>query len=180
MERIWIGAVLMVLAAGPASAQAAKPAPVEAEPRSTTASFGDWVVRCERGSVGDKPVRTCEAAQSMRVQGQANPIAQFAIGRVAAGEPVRATVVVPNNISLPSTVRVAADDKDTQPLELAWRRCPPGGGFADAPTREDTLKHWRGLTEPGRIVFRNGSGQEVAIPISFRGLAQALEALAKS
>ena len=38
----------------PAPAAPAKPAAVPTEPGSTTASFGDWVLRCQRGG-GDKP-----------------------------------------------------------------------------------------------------------------------------
>lgn len=35
------------------------------------------------------------------------------------------------------------------------------------------------LTEPGRIVFKNAANQETIIPISFRGLSQALAAPAE-
>lgn len=156
----------------------AKPSPVPTEPGSTTASFGDWVLRCQRGG-GDRPVRICEAAQTMQVQGQAQPIAQIAIGRVSAGEPLQVTAILPPNVALPGSVRVLTDEKDTAGFELAWRRCLPGGCVADAGMREDVLRRWRGAKEPGRITFKNAAGQDVAIPLSFRGLPQALDALAK-
>ncbi|MCJ2107327.1 invasion associated locus B family protein [Methylobacterium sp. E-041] len=162
----------------PAPAAPAKPAPVPTEPGSTTASFGDWVLRCQRGG-GDRPVRICEAAQTMQVQGQAQPIAQIAIGRVSAGEPLQVTAILPPNVALPSSVRVLTDEKDTTGFELAWRRCLPGGCVAEASVREDALRRWRGSAELGRIAFKNAAGQDVAIPLSFHGLAQALDALAK-
>lgn len=182
-----------LLATGPAGAQANKPAapaasqaapqpvpkPVPAEPGVTTASFGDWVLRCQRGGTAEKPVRVCEVGQTMQVQGQNQPIAQIAIGRAAAGEPLQVTVVLPANVAFPSTVRLLAEGNDTNGAELPWRRCLPGACIADAPAKDESLKRWRAASEPGRIVFKNAGGQEVAIPLSWRGLPQALDALNK-
>lgn len=153
-------------------------APVPAEPSTTTASFGDWVLRCQRIGEGDAGPRICEVGQSMQAQGQRAPIAQIAIGRLAAGEPLRVTVVLQPDLSFPSSVQVTGDNTGPM-LDLAWRRCLPGGCFADAVAKDDLLKRWRGLTEPGRIVFKSAAGRDVAIPLSFRGLAPALDALAK-
>ncbi|GEP12649.1 invasion associated locus B family protein [Methylobacterium gnaphalii] len=168
--------------ATPAAPQAAPqpvPKPVPAEPGATAATFGDWVLRCQRGGTAEKPVRLCDVGQTMQVQGQNQPIAQIAIGRAAAGEPLQVTVVLPANVAFPSTVRLLAEEKDTNGVELPWRRCLPGACIADAPVKEEALKHWRTASEPGRIVFKNAGDQEVAIPLSWRGLAQALDALAK-
>ncbi|KQO68744.1 hypothetical protein ASF22_19505 [Methylobacterium sp. Leaf87] len=182
-----LGLTCALIVSGPAGAQtgkaAAPAAPARAvavptEPGSTTASFGDWVVRCQRGG-GDKPVRICEAAQTMQIQGQPQPIAQIAVGRLGPGEPLQVTAILPPNVALPSSVRVVLDEKDTTGVELAWRRCLPGGCVAEAAAREDWLKRWRLAAEPGRITFKNAAGQEVAIPLSFLGFAQALDALAK-
>ena len=194
---ITFGVGLLLLALGPfagsAMAQgAAKPgtaapvpatsapaiAPVPAEPGTTTASFGDWVLRCQRVGEGDAGPRVCEVAQAMQAQGPKAPIAQIAIGRSAPGEPLRVTLVVVPDLSFPSSAQVVGDS--TGPvLELPWRRCLPGGCFADAVAKDDLLKRWRGATEPGRIVVKSASGRDVAIPLSFRGLAPALDALAK-
>eukprot|EP01035_Chromulina_nebulosa_P046813 gene46813-63422_t len=58
--------VAVALLPSVAAAQAPKPAvkplpPVASKPERTTASFGDWVLRCD--SVGSPPKRICEAAQ---------------------------------------------------------------------------------------------------------------------
>ena len=168
-------------------AQTAKPTPappttqgpVSDEPAATTASFGDWVMRCQRTGEGDKAVRVCEAGQTIQVQGQAAPIAQIGIGRVSAGEPMRITIVLPPNIALPSNVRVVADEKDESGTELAWRRCLPGGCVADAKLEPETIKYWRGRTAAGKLSFKDATGRVLTIPFSFRGLAQSLDALAK-
>ncbi|CAO4176295.1 invasion associated locus B family protein [Methylorubrum aminovorans] len=152
---------------------------IPSEPGLTTATFGDWLLRCQRSNEADKSRKICEVTQSVQVQGQSAPIAQVAIGRVATGDPLTFTAVLPNSVAFPSTVRVLLDEKDSQGLDLPWRRCLPGRCVADAPAREDVLKRWRAAAEAGRIMFKDGSGRDVALPVSFRGLAQALDALAR-
>lgn len=60
-----------------AAAPAAKPErPVDAEPNSTVASFGDWTLRCQ-----------------IRAQDQQNPMAELAVGRLKKADPLRLTIV---------------------------------------------------------------------------------------
>ena len=154
-------------------------APVSEEPAATTASFGDWVMRCQRTGEGDKATRICETAQTVQVQGQTAPVAEIGIGRLTAGEPMRLTVILPPNIALPSNVHAATDEKDDQGVDLAWRRCLAGGCVADAKLEPDTIKAWRGRAGAGKLSYKDAAGRVVAIAFSFRGLAQSLDALAK-
>ena len=166
----------------PATPPAATPtpaAPIPAEPSSTTASFGDWTLRCQRLADAGKTVRICEVAQVLQAQGQQAPIAQVALGRIANGEPVRVTAVMPVSVSFPSSVQITMGEKDAKPLELPWRRCLPTGCFAEAAPGDDVLKQWRKASEPGRILFKDAAGRDLALPLSARGLDQALDALAK-
>lgn len=174
-----IGANGWAETAKPTPAPSTPQAPVSDEPAVTTASYGDWVMRCQRTGEGDKAVRVCETGQSIQVQGQAAPIAEIGIGRPSPGDPMRITVVLPPNITLPSAVRVIADEKDESAIELAWRRCLPGGCFADAKLEPETIKYWRGRSAPGKLSFKDGAGRVLAISFSFRGLSQSLDALAK-
>lgn len=151
---------------------------VPAEPQTTVASYGDWVVRCQRVNQQGKVVRVCEAAEAIQVQGQAAPIAQIAIGRLPNEASLRVTVATPPAVSFPSSVRIA-EGKGGPTLTLEWRRCLPGGCFADAPIGNDVLARWRGRTDAGQLTFKDAAGQDATLPISFRGLAQALDALAK-
>lgn len=185
---------------GAAQAQSAPPRPtpsapaaavtaVPAEPGVTTASYGDWVLRCQR-LPGEGAPRLCEVSQAMQVQGQAAPVAQLAIGRLPGQDGLRVTVLLPTNVSFPSSVRVGetkGESKDAreagksggQALELSWRRCIPGGCLADAAAQEAVLKGWRMAEETGRISFKDADGRELGVPVSFRGLGPALDALAK-
>jgi invasion protein IalB len=154
----------------------AKPATDSAD--MTTATYGDWLLRCQRPA-GQTPAQTCEVVQSLIVQGQTAPLAQLAFGRPAAKEPMYFTAVVPVNITFPSTVQIALDDKDAMPVSVAFTRCLPTGCFASIALPDDALARWRAHDQAGRLTFKNGAGQDVAVPMSFRGLARALDALAK-
>lgn len=182
-----VGALALLLACADAAiAQspkpAAPPAPVSSDPETQTATFGDWTLRCQRAADANGPRRVCEVAQSVSMKGQSAPLAplaQIAVGRSTPNEPLRMTVVTPSDISLPSSILVAMDENDTQPTQLAWTRCLPVGCFATGAPSAESLRRWRASAESGRLLVKSGGGQDVAIPFSFRGLAQAMDALAK-
>jgi len=171
------GAALAQTAA-PKASNAQAPAPVPTEPNTTIASYGDWVLRCQRIDLAGKTTRVCEVAETIQVEGQTSPIAQLAIGRMAPSDPLRATAVLPTAVSFPSNVRIS-EAKNGAPLSLEWRRCLPGGCFADSPVKDDLLARWRGQTDAGQLTFKDAAGRDQSLPLSFRGLAQALDALAK-
>ena len=170
-------AALFAIPAMAQQAQAPKP-PAGPEPTSTTASFGDWVLRCQKLENGTV-TRVCEVAQSLTVQGQAQPIAQIAMGRTSAKERMRLTVVMPVNVSFASAPRVALGDKPEQGVALAWKRCLPMGCFADVELSDGLLKRLRAPVEGPRLAFTDGAGRDLALPFSLSGLPQALDALAK-
>ena len=155
------------------------PAPVSSEPQSTTATFGDWVLRCDRTTVANQPQRVCEVAQTLEAKGQ-GVVAQIALGRLSAKDPMRLTVALPPNISFSHGVRVAIDDKDETPADLTWKRCVPGGCVADGDIRDEILKAWHAQSGAGQIRYAVAAGQVVTIGFSFRGLAVALDNLAKA
>lgn len=151
---------------------------VPAEPRSTSAAFGDWILVCQRIE-GATPPKVCEATHSVQIQGQPGPVLQVAIAKGAKPNERRVTIVVPTNISIGTAPRLATQDKDPQPLQLAWATCVPGGCFANANIADDVMKRMRDNTSPGSVSVTDAGGRNVMIQVSFRGLAQALDALAK-
>ncbi len=191
--RAGITTAIMFLGVGQqAYAQAAKPptlAPgvqpesprpaVDGEPNSTSASFGDWVMRCQRLGTGAETLRTCEVAQQIHAQEQQSPVAELAIGRIKKSDPMRLTFVLPVNITFSNPPSFSASGEQQEPLDLGWRKCLPGGCFADAPLKDDMLQRWKKLTNGGRIIWKDASGRDLAVTLSFRGLAQALDAMGK-
>ncbi len=160
------------------TAPAAKPAAVSSEPAVTTATYGDWLLRCQRPAEGDGAAKVCEVAQTIRVQGQQTPISVFAIGR-QPNKTLHATVVLPTNIALPSLVRIRSADGKEKPLDLNWTRCVPGGCYADAVLPDDILASWRAASEGRTLKFASAGGKDIELPLSLRGLPQALDALSK-
>jgi invasion protein IalB len=106
-------------------------------------------------------------------------VAQIAVGRTARNEPLRMTVLLPTNVSFPSSVRISGDENDTSPVDLPWRRCIPGACIADNTIADPALQRLRARTTTGRITFKDALGRDVTLPISLRGLAQGLDALAR-
>ena len=182
-----LGAILLAgtttgaaLAQAPAgSTKQRTPAPVAGEPAQTTASYGDWVVRCVRAGDGATAPRTCEVAQTLVLQGQQQPVAQIAIGSLNNAGALHFTVALPIAISFAKVPQVTTEGANLRPLDLAWRRCLPGGCFAEVSLSEDALKTLRTRATSARLTFRDAGEHDVALPFSLRGFSQALDALAK-
>jgi invasion protein IalB len=184
MNLVHIAASVFVISAasivGAHAADTNTPPPVSAEPQNTSATYGDWILRCSRSGEVGKTVRVCEVMLPFQLQGQQGPFAQLAFGHVNPKDPLHITFIMSPNVAFPSDVKLMTDDKDAQPIALGWATCIPSVCRADGEFKDDQLKRWKGLTASGQLIFKQSNGQPTPIPVSVRGLAQALEALAKS
>jgi invasion protein IalB len=159
---------------------ATRSAPVGAEPEATTATYGDWLLRCQRIATAGATQRVCDVTQTVQAQGQQNPLLQLSFGQPIPKEPMKLTIYAPVNVSFPSVARLAIDEKDVQQAELVWRRCQPEGCVADVEIKDELLKRWRAQVGRGVIKIMGAVGSEITIPFSFRGLGQALDALLRN
>jgi invasion protein IalB len=164
-------------AEAPPKKEAAEPTPVSNDPQMTTASFGDWVERCQRVTVSGENRRLCEVSLTVTAQGQTSPLAELAVGRVKKSDPLRVTLVLPVNVGFPSTPKIDIGDAG-DPVELTWRQCVPAGCFAEATFSADTQRAWR-EAKSAKVESKASNGQAFNFPISLRGLPQALDAMAK-
>jgi invasion protein IalB len=164
-------------APAPAPQAQAAPAAVDQNPQRTTATYGDWVVRCEVVA-GPPPQKNCDMEQLAQVQGQANPISRVAIPLPQKGEPPKFFIQLPINVSFAAPLKVTTNDKDAG-ITAPFRRCVPAGCFAEIELKDDLQKKFRASTEAGKITFKDAADRDVAIPLSFKGFAQAFEALMK-
>lgn len=154
-----------------AQVPAAVPSAVIPPPDRTTASYGDWVLRCELKASSE---RSCEVAQSVQdAQGQL--LAQIIVRRASQGATLLLTVQVGVNIAVSEPARIMLDDQAA--LNVAFRRCLPRGCFAELLLpRSDALAVAQ-RAEAARVEYRGADGGVLTIPISLRGLASSLEAL---
>ena len=175
-------AALALVASASVSAQTppAKPAgapAVPADPAQTTASYGDWVLRCVRTGDNASAPRACELVQTMVLQGQQQPVAQVALGYDKAD--LRLTLLVPPAISFSRGPVLGPAGANTPNFDLAWRRCLPNGCFADVQVGPELMKILRSRTEPMQLVFKDAGERDATLPFSLHGLLPALDALAK-
>ena len=139
----------------------------------------DWVLAaCDNANSAAGSRHSCEAVITLQLQGQRAPFAQVAFGHLDANAPLRLVVALPVSVVFPSTVKIEIEEKDSHPLELAWKRCLPGACFADAVVGNDVVGRWRGSDPPPvHLRYVDGTGREVVLPVSSRGMPQALDAL---
>ena len=143
-------------------------------PQSTTATYGDWTVRC----VMQKQVKTCEMAQSMQIKGQSRPVTQIAIGRQGKTDPLKIVFEVPINVWLPDGVKLTTDDKKLT-VSASFTRCLPVGCFADVEIGKAQIKALSALKKAGKLQFKDAGKQPIAIPVSFKGFGDAYDAMQK-
>ena len=184
----WVLALALVLAAGAAEAASDKPKPsaeaapkkdgeaISSDPQMTTATYGDWVERCQRVDAGGEQRRVCEVALTVAASGQSAPLAEIAIGRPKKGAPLRLTLVLPVNVGFPSAPKITAEGGD--PVELAWRRCVPAGCFADSAFDAGMTRALR-EAKTAKVESKSAGGGYFSFAISLRGLPQALDALTR-
>jgi invasion protein IalB len=153
------------------------PGPAEQTPQRTTATYGDWVVRCEI-QPGPPPQKACDMEQLAQMQGQPQPISRVAIPLPAKGETAKLIIQLPVNVSLSTAVKLMADSKDAG-IAAPFRRCVPAGCFTEIELRDDVQKKFRSVTEPGKMQYRDSAEHDVTIPLSFKGFGQAFDALVK-
>jgi invasion protein IalB len=138
------------------------------------ATYGDWVLKC----VADKQnAKLCELTQLVVEKEKRTPFAQIAVGRLKPDQPLQVTLVAPTNVTFASAARIRTDEKDPRPVDLGWARCLPNACYASAQLKDETLKSWMATTAPGQVLFLNGVGQVTGIPMSFKGLEQAIAAM---
>jgi invasion protein IalB len=161
------GAMLMALA-GTASAQ---------QPQHTAETYGNWTVECDI-QAGPPLQKTCNMAQIIQAKSQQTPIARLAISRQAKSQALQIEIQLPVNVWMPSGVKLQVDDKDPG-LVAGFTRCIPGGCFADAELKPDTLAKFRASGDEAKMHLLNANQQEMVIPFGLSGFAQAFDVLSK-
>jgi invasion protein IalB len=181
---------LSLVAAGAALAASEKPKPspsaepapkkdaepVSNDPQMTTATYGDWVERCQRVNLNGDSRRVCEVALTVSAKGQNAPLAEVAVGRSHKGAPLRLTLVLPVNVSFPSAPKITAEGGG--PVDFAWRQCVPAGCFADAGFGAETQRAFRDA-KTAKVESKSAAGASFNFEISLNGLPQALDALVR-
>jgi invasion protein IalB len=161
----------------PPAVQVPRSAAQDEAPQRTTATYEDWIVQCEMQN-GPTPEKVCDMAQMTQMQGKNIPFSRVAIARPVKGQPIKLFVQLPVNVSFRTNVRIQTSDSDAG-VVAPFARCLPAGCFADFEIKEEVVKKLRAASGAGKLSFADAAGREVAIPLSFKGFSQALDALGK-
>ena len=165
--------VLAVILASPLAHAASQPGP--AGPSSTTATYGDWTVRCVPPPHEPAGAKVCEVSQAIRIEDRPGIVAQVAFGTWPKDGPLRVVVQLPNGVFLPPGVRLLPHEGATTGVDLAYSTCLQGC-FADAEVGPDMLATLTGAKGPARLEFVNNARSRVALPVPLDGLKAALDA----
>ena len=174
MKRHFIVVSLLLAGVGLAQAQT-KPAQktsTTAAPQMTTATYEDWIVRCETREA----VTSCEMSQAMQIKGQTQPVSQIAIGRLSKTDSLKLIFQVPINVWIPDNVALVVEEINTT-VTGNFTRCIPIGCFAEADLKNDIIAKFGKAEKSGRLEFFDASRKKIAIPVSFKGFAAAYDGL---
>jgi invasion protein IalB len=146
-------------------------------PQSTTATYDAWQLRCESRTAGGKTMKVCEIAQTVQVQGQAQPALQIAIGHPSPAEDLRIVFQLPIGVWLPFPPQLRLTEAG-EPLAASFKRCLPAACFADLAYTDQLGKAFIGdADQQAQVVFQAAEGQNIALPVSFKGFAAAFAAM---
>jgi invasion protein IalB len=166
-------------APAPAVPSAASPSASDEKPQRTTASYDDWILKCDK-RVGPPPEKSCDIEQVVQaqLQGKNVPFSLIVVPRPVNPKSIKMMVQLPVNVSLRGNVILQADKADPG-VAVPFARCVAAGCIAEFDLKEDVVKKLRSAAGAGSITFKNSNEQDVVVPLSLKGLAPALDALAK-
>src|ERR1044071_6489993 len=178
---VWLLCAALIAPAGVAGGQPSAPPPAPpggaSPPQQTTATYEDWIVRCETHA-GPPQQKNCEMVQFTQMKGGGGVISQVAIGRPVKGQPVKLVIQLPIGVWLPTGIKLIVGAKDPG-LLTTFKRCLPQACFTDAEINADMIRKFRTATEPGQIQFKDGNQKDASLPVSFKGFGTAYDALQK-
>jgi invasion protein IalB len=147
-------------------------------PQRTSATYGDWSVRCEV-QPGNPPQKSCDLALALAGQGQAPPpVVQILLTRPNKKEPTRLVMQLQPNVLVAPGVKLVYDDKQPA-LAVPFSRCFATACFASGPLTDDVAKKLRARTEAGRVEYKDGNQHDISVPVSFNGFTAAFDAWQK-
>ena len=143
-------------------------------PQRTTATYGDWTVRCEMTSE-EPATRNCEMFQAIGVQGQSAPVAQVAFAPGTEAGAFRLVVQTPLAVWLASDVRLTVGEEEIAVAD--YKRCFQQSCLAEVDVPEAVMTDLVGRSGEGAVAFQDGAQRDVSVPFSFDGFADAHAAL---
>lgn len=146
---------------------------------TTSASYGNWLLRCESRQVETKTVKACEVSTNVTVKGEngaSGTAAVVAFGRHPDKEGWQVALQLPIIVWLPTGAKL--DIGDEAPLvDANFVACRPTLCSAGATVADSVIARLRSATTDLSINYRAQTQQAVKVTLPVNGLSDALTAL---
>ncbi|OYX14922.1 MAG: hypothetical protein B7Z15_02285 [Rhizobiales bacterium 32-66-8] len=149
----------------------------DSSPSRTSATYDDWVVRCERNE-GTGGAKVCEVAQTLQIgSGQQAVTAQVVFGKLKADAPLRLVLQIPVGAWLPAGAQLTIGD-NAKPIATTYKFCIRAC-IADVDLSAADAAALVKATGAGSLAFQDRNQTPIKLNISLNGLAAALAAREK-
>ena len=168
---------LLVLAMAQTAAAQAPNNPIS----TTSASYGNWQLRCESRKVEARTVKACEVSTNVMVKadnGTSGTAAIVAFGRHPDKEGWQVALQLPIIVWLPTGAKLGIGD-EAPLVEASFVACRPTLCSAGATVADAVIARLRAATSDLTVAYRAQTQQAVKVTLSVKGLPEALAALGK-
>lgn len=139
-----------------------------AQPVQTTATFGDWTVRCRK--VSKQNDKLCEMIQVVPAKNKQGAIANLAVGRLPGDEKIRLVIQLPIGVHLPSDVDMKIGDEAIAKAE--FQSCYSSFCLARADLDVAALKRMKDAKSM-TVSFKDRAEKNASISVSLSGFTAA-------
>jgi len=172
---IALGLVVSLSAGSYVAIAAEKSAQPASEPVQTTATYGDWTVRCR--AIAQKSDKLCEMIQVIPAPNKQGSIANLAVGRVPGEDTVRLVIQLPIGVHLPSDVSMKVGEDAVASAQ--FQSCFPNFCLARADLDDAAMKRMK-ASGTMTVSFKDRAEREATIKVSLKGFTAAHDATFKA
>lgn len=168
IQRVGLIAAIATISMGSALQVSNSAEKESALPVQTTATFGDWTVRCRK--VSKKNDTLCEMIQVVPAKNKKGAIANLAVGRLPGDERIRLVIQLPIGVHLPSDVAMKIGDEAI--AQAKFQSCYSSFCLARAELDVTALKRMKGARSM-TVSFKDRAEQDASISVSLSGFTAA-------
>lgn len=151
------------------AAMAAEAATPPEKPLQTTATYGNWTVRCRADAEGGE-AKLCEMVQSLTAANAKGAIANIALGKPSEGVTMRLVVQIPNAVTLTEPVKISIAGDDL--ASLPYQTCFPNFCVAQTELSLEAIERFKAAGD-FILAFQDRTRRTVNVKASLKGFTAA-------
>jgi invasion protein IalB len=141
--------------------------------KQTSATYDDWTVSCVHQAT--PAAKTCQMLQTQTLQGQTAQLTRIAITPTPGPQFAKIYFQVPPNVRIAFGIRLFGSGEESF-VTATFLWCASSRCVAESNVSAELLDKLAKASQV-RMVFKDASEREVAVPISTKGLSQTLNAM---